>query len=161
MLFNLYGLLRFNAFPPDVRLRGSPLLAPLICVRVVTRGRYKALLRETVRKNLATLARAGVENYAFQVKNMSLNLPSLSMICTELMNDEANRNLSPDPQVVTDEPVGLVEHDPTAFGRVEEIVVPASYQTKSGAKFKSRALQYCLEDEVNRLGDDDWIVHLG
>ena len=75
VLFNLYGLLRFNAFPPDVRLRGSPLLAPLICVRVVTRGRYKALLRETVRKNLATLARAGVENFAFQVKNMSLNLP--------------------------------------------------------------------------------------
>ena len=57
VLFNLYGLLRFNAFPPDVRLRGSPLLAPLVCVRVVTRGVYKALVRETVRKNMATLAR--------------------------------------------------------------------------------------------------------
>ena len=63
--------------------------------------------------------------------------------------------------MVTDEPIGLVEHDAAAFGRVEEIVVPCSYQTKSGAKFKSRALQYCLEDEVNRLSDDDWIVHLG
>ena len=40
-----------------MRLRGSPLLAPLICVRVVTRGRYKALVRETVRKNMATLTK--------------------------------------------------------------------------------------------------------
>ena len=70
-------------------------------------------------------------------------------------------NSSLNPQVVTDEPVGLIDHDAAAFGRVEEIVVPASYRTKSGAKFKSRALQYCLEDDVNRLGDDDWIVHLG
>ena len=52
--------------------------------------------------------------------------------------------------MVTDEPIGLVEYDTAAFGRVDEIVVPPSYQTKSGAKFKSRALQYCLEDEVNR-----------
>ena len=52
--------------------------------------------------------------------------------------------------MVTDEPIGLVEYDAAAFGRVDEIVVPPSYQTKSGAKFKSRALQYCLEDEVNR-----------
>ena len=64
-------------------------------------------------------------------------------------------------QVVTDEPIGLADHDAAAFGRVDEIVVPSAYQTKSGAKFKSRALQYCLEDEVNRLSDDDWIVHLG
>ena len=52
--------------------------------------------------------------------------------------------------MVTDEPIGLVEYDAAAFGRVDEIVVPSSYQTKSGAKFKARALQYCLEDEVNR-----------
>lgn len=25
---------------------------------------------------------------------------------------------------------------------------------------QARALQYCLEDDVNILGDDDWIVHL-
>lgn len=33
-------------------------------------------------------------------------------------------------------------------------------RTKSGALFKSRALQYCLEDDVNILQDDDWVVHL-
>ena len=49
------------------------MLAPLICVRVVTRGKYKALVRETVRKNMATLARTGVENYAFQVEIVSLS----------------------------------------------------------------------------------------
>ncbi|EJW73993.1 hypothetical protein WUBG_15096, partial [Wuchereria bancrofti] len=38
--------------------------------------------------------------------------------------------------------------------------VPSAYRTKSGAQFKSRALQYCLEDGVNILQDDNWIVHL-
>jgi egghead protein (zeste-white 4 protein) len=39
-------------------------------------------------------------------------------------------------------------------------VVPSSYRTKSGALFKARALQYCLEEDVNVLSDADWIVHL-
>ncbi len=43
---------------------------------------------------------------------------------------------------------------------MQETVVPTSYLPKSGAMFKSRALQYCLEDDVNKLSDDDWIVHL-
>lgn len=34
------------------------------------------------------------------------------------------------------------------------------FRTKTGAKFKSRALQYCLEKDVNILRDNDWIVHL-
>lgn len=44
--------------------------------------------------------------------------------------------------------------------RVREVIVPTTYCTKSGAKFKARALQYCLEDDVNILRDEDWIVHL-
>ncbi len=113
VLFTLYGLLRFNAFPPDVRLKGSPLLAPFICVRVVTRGLYPKLVRETVGKNIATLAKAGVENYLVQV--------------------------------VTDKAIGL-----PSLNRLEEVVVPSTYRTKSGALNKSRALQYCLEDDVNK-----------
>jgi len=58
-------------------------------------------------------------------------------------------------QVVTDKPVGL-----SPDRRVREVVVPTSYRTKTGALFKSRALQYCLEDEVNMLGENDWVVHL-
>ena len=34
------------------------------------------------------------------------------------------------------------------------------YRTKTGAKFKARALQYGLEPSVRILQDDDWIVHL-
>ena len=91
------------------------MLAPFICVRVVTRGTYPNLVRETVSKNVATLAKAGVENYLVQVvtdKSLGNRLPALS--------------------------------------RVEEIVVPTTYRTKSGALNKSRALQYCLEDDVNK-----------
>ena len=43
---------------------------------------------------------------------------------------------------------------------MRETVVPSSYRTKTGALNKSRALQYCLEDETNFLDDDDWIIHL-
>lgn len=39
-------------------------------------------------------------------------------------------------------------------------MVPSTYRTKTGALNKSRALQYCLEDETNFLDDDDWIIHL-
>lgn len=41
-----------------------------------------------------------------------------------------------------------------------QVVVPSSYRPKSGALFKARALQYCLEEDVNVLADTDWIVHL-
>lgn len=41
-----------------------------------------------------------------------------------------------------------------------QVVVPSSYRPKSGALFKARALQYCLEEDVNLLADTDWIVHL-
>ena len=34
------------------------------------------------------------------------------------------------------------------------------FSTKTGAKFKARALQYCLEDKVSEISDEDWIVHV-
>ena len=42
-------------------------------------------------------------------------------------------------QVVTDQPIHLSKEK-----RILETVVPTSYQTKSGALNKARALQYCL-----------------
>lgn len=33
-------------------------------------------------------------------------------------------------------------------------------RTKTNAKFKARALQYCLEHNVTNLRDEDWVVHL-
>ena len=44
--------------------------------------------------------------------------------------------------------------------RIREIVVPPSYKPASGALNKSRALQYCWDDETNLIQDDDWIIHL-
>lgn len=123
VLFNFFGLTLYNAFPDGVQLKGSPLLAPFICVRVVTRGDFAQLVRRNVQRNLKRCTAAGLENFMIEV--------------------------------VTDKAVGLQPDR-----RVREVVVPTTYRTKTGALFKSRALQYCLEDDVNMLGDNDWVVHL-
>lgn len=122
-VFNFVGLTIYNAFPDKVVLKGSPLLAPFICIRIVTRGDYPQLVKNNVNRNLNKCIEAGLEN--FQI------------------------------EVVSDKPIGLVPHR-----RIREIVVPANYRTSSGALFKARALQYCLENSVNELADHDWIVHL-
>lgn len=49
-------------------------------------------------------------------------------------------------EVVTDTSVS-----PPLSQRVREVVVPPHYRTRSGAMFKARALQYCLEDGVIEL----------
>ncbi len=123
VLFNFIGLTFYNAFPDKVVLKGSPLLAPFICIRVVTRGDYPQLVRDNVARNMAKCSEAGLENFIMEV--------------------------------VTDKPIHLPVHR-----RIREVVVPPSYKTKSGALFKARALQYCLEDSVNILADNDWVVHL-
>jgi len=123
VLFNFIGLTIYNAFPDKVILKGSPLLAPFICIRIVTRGDYPELVKRNVRRNLDKCIEAGLEN--FQI------------------------------EVVSDKPIGLTPHR-----RVREVVIPPKYRTSSGALFKARALQYCLENSVNELADHDWIVHL-
>lgn len=124
VLFNFAGLIFYNAFPDKVQLKGSPLLAPFICIRIVTRGDFPDLVKTNVTRNMNTCTNAHLKNFLIEV--------------------------------VTDKPLGLVQH-----ARVREIVVPSSYATKSGALFKARALQYCLEDSVSTdLGEHDWIVHL-
>lgn len=123
VLFNFIGMTLYNAFPDKVTLKGSPLLAPFICIRVVTRGDYTELVRSNVNRNMNKCIEAGLENFLIEV--------------------------------VTDKPIGLQQHR-----RVREVIVPSTYRTKSGALFKARALQYCLEESVNILADNDWIVHL-
>ncbi|XP_074109151.1 beta-1,4-mannosyltransferase egh-like isoform X1 [Cotesia typhae] len=122
-LFNFLGLILYNAFPDKVTLKGSPLLAPFISIRVVTRGDYPHLVSRNVTWNLNKCLDVGLEN--FQI------------------------------EVVTDKPLGLKTHR-----RLRELVVPSEYRTKTGALFKARALQYCLEERVNELAEHDWIVHL-
>lgn len=58
-------------------------------------------------------------------------------------------------EVVTDREItGL-----SASRKVMQSVVPNEYRTKTGAKFKTRALQYALEPSVSILQDDDWISY--
>ncbi|KAH7954056.1 hypothetical protein HPB49_015257 [Dermacentor silvarum] len=64
---NCLGLLLYNAFPEKVRLKGSPLLAPFICIRVVTRGDYPDLVRTNVARNIETCAEVGLENFIVEI----------------------------------------------------------------------------------------------
>lgn len=84
----------------------------------------------------------------------------------ELIDNNVRRNLNTcnavgmdnfQIEIVTDKPLNI-PGIPNA--RVREVIVPPTYRTKSGALFKSRALQYALEPEVNQLSPDDYIVHL-
>lgn len=122
-LLNFLGLTCFNAFPEKVTLKGSSLLTPLICVRIVTRGDYPQLVRDNVARNMARCSEAGMDNFLIEV--------------------------------VTDKVIGLPNHR-----RIREVVIPSSYKPRTGAMYKARALQYCLEDGVNILADNDYIVHL-
>lgn len=67
VLLNAVGLLLYNAFPEPVVLKGSPILTPLICFRVVTRGDFPQLVKENVSKNLSNCSEAGVENFIIEV----------------------------------------------------------------------------------------------
>ncbi|XP_019765968.2 beta-1,4-mannosyltransferase egh isoform X2 [Dendroctonus ponderosae] len=121
--FNFVGMIFYNTFPGKVVLRSSPLLSPLICVRVVTRGDYPQLVKDNVARNMKTCLDTGLENFYIEV--------------------------------VSDQPLNL-----PCNPRIRELVVPEEYNTSSGAMYKARALQYCLEEKNNMLSDNDWIVHL-
>jgi len=49
-------------------------------------------------------------------------------------------------EVVTDKSINLVSES-----NQREVVVPNDYKTLSGALFKARALQYCLENGVDLI----------
>ena len=58
-------------------------------------------------------------------------------------------------EVVTDKELNLPKNP-----RFREVVVDPAYRSRSGCRYKARALQYALEDNVNILESTDWIVHL-
>lgn len=58
-------------------------------------------------------------------------------------------------EVVTDIPLNL-----PSTPRFREIIVPLDYVTANHTRYKARALNYCLEPNVDMLTDADWIVHL-
>lgn len=56
------GLLFYNVFPEKQAIRGSPLLAPFISIRVVTRGDFPELVHRNVNRNMATCLDLGKKN---------------------------------------------------------------------------------------------------
>ena len=80
------------------------------------------------------------------IKNLEYNLSLLKRF----------ENLEYTYEVVTDKKIGDID----TIKKCYEIVVPDDYSTKTGAKFKARALQYAIEQNVSNLGDNDLVVHL-
>lgn len=73
---NMLGLILWNAFRDKIPLKGSPLLAPFICIRVVTKGDYPELVRANVQRNIETCQRVGLENFLVEVvTDKPINLP--------------------------------------------------------------------------------------
>jgi egghead protein (zeste-white 4 protein) len=61
------GLILYNIFPEPLALKTSPFLAPRILIRVVTRGDYPHLVRHSVKHNLETCIKVGLDNFLIEV----------------------------------------------------------------------------------------------
>eukprot|EP00899_Mesostigma_viride_P000816 jgi/Mesvir1/10735/Mv13807-RA.2 len=62
-------------------------------------------------------------------------------------------------EVVTDNPLALSDRLPAECeGNVYELLVPSSFSTKTGAKYKARALHFAIL--ASPADSSDWIVHL-
>lgn len=131
IVFNFLGLIMFNAFPGEVKVKDIPdsplkwMELPHLCFRVVTRGLYPNLVQTNLNKNHQTCIEAGLQNFSIEI--------------------------------VTDNEINLMTSDPN---KIRELVVPKSYQTSTSAMYKARALQYALEPDINVLNKGDYIVHL-
>ncbi|XP_055328778.1 beta-1,4-mannosyltransferase egh-like [Paramacrobiotus metropolitanus] len=66
-LFQFCGLVFFNAFNSQVVCKYNLLEAPTIAFRIITRGVYPGLIRDTVQKNLAVLENSGIQHYVLEV----------------------------------------------------------------------------------------------
>ena len=66
-LCHVCGLLLYNVFPEKAAIRGSPLLAPFISIRVVTRGDYPELVKANVARNMATCLDSGLDKFIIEV----------------------------------------------------------------------------------------------
>jgi egghead protein (zeste-white 4 protein) len=66
MIFNMIGFIFFNIFE-EPYLQCSPQLTPMICIRVVTRGNYPLLVRDTIKHNITVCDSVGLTNFSFEV----------------------------------------------------------------------------------------------
>lgn len=130
VISNFLGLTLFNAFPGKVKVKNLS-NSPLNSVKLP-----HLCFRIVTRGLFPDLVQRNLNrNYATCIES---GLSNFSI------------------EVVTDTEVCLTIEDE----RIQQIVVPGSYQTSTGAKFKARALQYALEDNVSAVKEGDYIVHL-
>lgn len=80
-LFNFFGIVGLNTFPRRPRLQRSPLLAPFLCFRVVTRGLFPKLVHENIQRNLGVCSHLELQNFIFEVvTDEPLQLPRSSRV---------------------------------------------------------------------------------
>lgn len=61
------GHLIYNPFDENVELKRSSSEAPLLCFRIVTRGSFPNLVRETARKNLEICLTSQLSNFIIEI----------------------------------------------------------------------------------------------
>lgn len=66
-IFQFCGLVFFNAFNNKVYCRYNLQDAPTIAFRIITRGTFPGLIRDTVKRNLRVLDSSGIQNYIFEI----------------------------------------------------------------------------------------------
>jgi egghead protein (zeste-white 4 protein) len=67
VLCSFFGLLLYNTFPEKVTLKSSPLLAPFISFRVVTRGDFPSLVIENVMNHIDVCFGVGIKDFVIEV----------------------------------------------------------------------------------------------
>jgi egghead protein (zeste-white 4 protein) len=141
-VFNFLGFILFNPFPADPQIK---------------------VINDYRKGNLILSDIFNTDQLFFALFQKSIKLPdSVPFICfrvvtrgdySDLVQNNVQKNIDTClnvglqnfiVEVVADRSISL---NPSQHAC--EVVVPVDYQTKSGAMFKARALQYCLEKGVN------------
>lgn len=65
--FNFLGVVFLNVFLQQPKLQRSPLLAPFISFRVVTKGLFPDLVKDNIRHNLEVCENVGLHSYIFEI----------------------------------------------------------------------------------------------
>ncbi|KAJ8304748.1 hypothetical protein KUTeg_018331 [Tegillarca granosa] len=120
------GFFFYNPFATEIKTQNDynkETTNHTLLFRVVTRGLFPDLVRNTLKRNMEMIENVGIKHYMFEV--------------------------------VTNSKIGL-----NPYKRLREVVIPINYVTPKGSLYKARSLQYCLEPHINKLKDNDWIIHL-
>jgi egghead protein (zeste-white 4 protein) len=142
-LFNFLGLVLFNAFPDQPKSKVTRIMIVYPIFKINSNLSSKSLFIQVY----SGREHVTVPFVCFRVVTKG-DFPQLvrSNILKNKNTCEENGLENFTFEVVTDQSISLVTSK-----RVRELVVPVDYSTKTGALYKSRALQYSLEKEVSYI----------